>query len=369
MKILLLGFSKMKYMPYINFYLENIDLINNDVHVVCWNRDNKEDINLFEDKITIHSFNRVQEDQVPKTRKIGNFILYRRYVKKIINENKFDFIIVLHTLPGFLLADELLQHWKEKYIFDYRDGTYETFSLFQQCVSNLVCSSHATFISSEGFLNFFSKRCEANSVRKKIYVSHNILTDSLRHREYTKEPFNKIIRISFWGFIRDEGLNRKLIEKVSKDDRFELHFYGREQRVAINLKKYAEQLKAENIIFHGEYCPDERYDFICHTDILHNLYNNYNAMFAMTNKYYDSIIFRIPQLCIPSSQMGKQIRKYGIGLECDPSEEDFCDKVYDYFCNINMNVFARACDIELERILIEYQNGCERIKSVFNEVK
>ena len=33
MKILILGFSKIKYMPYLNVYLENIDRVKNDVHL------------------------------------------------------------------------------------------------------------------------------------------------------------------------------------------------------------------------------------------------------------------------------------------------------------------------------------------------
>ena len=41
MKILIMGFSKIKYMPYMNFYLENINADKNDVHLLYWNRDLK----------------------------------------------------------------------------------------------------------------------------------------------------------------------------------------------------------------------------------------------------------------------------------------------------------------------------------------
>ena len=49
MKILIVGFAKIKYMPYLNVYLENIDRVKNDVHLVYWNRDMKqEDTELLE---------------------------------------------------------------------------------------------------------------------------------------------------------------------------------------------------------------------------------------------------------------------------------------------------------------------------------
>ena len=35
MKILVMGFAKIKYMPYLNFYTDNFDKIGNDVHLLC----------------------------------------------------------------------------------------------------------------------------------------------------------------------------------------------------------------------------------------------------------------------------------------------------------------------------------------------
>ena len=41
MKILIIGPGKMKYMPYIHFYLDNINWKAHDMHVAYWNRDEK----------------------------------------------------------------------------------------------------------------------------------------------------------------------------------------------------------------------------------------------------------------------------------------------------------------------------------------
>ncbi len=83
--------------------------------------------------------------------------------------------------------------------------------------------------------------------------------------------------------------------------------------------------------FHGEYTPEQRYEFVRNTDLIHNLYRDGNTMLAMGNKYYDGVIFYLPQLCMNSSFMAEKAKKADVGFECDPSEDDFCNKVYNYY--------------------------------------
>ena len=56
MKILIMGFSKIKYMPYINFYLGNIDVAANDVHLLYWNRDLMPEDTTVLKGVTLHEF-------------------------------------------------------------------------------------------------------------------------------------------------------------------------------------------------------------------------------------------------------------------------------------------------------------------------
>ena len=69
MKILLMGFAKIKYMPYMNFYLDNISK-ENDIHLVYWNRDcKKEDLSAYEN-LTLYEFSQKQNDDVSQIFKI-----------------------------------------------------------------------------------------------------------------------------------------------------------------------------------------------------------------------------------------------------------------------------------------------------------
>ena len=361
MKILIVGFSKIKYMPYMNFYLENIDIQRNDVHVLYWNRDLKKEDVSFLAGITLHEFSCKQEDDISKFSKIGSFLKFRKYVKKMLKQEKFDFLIILHSLPGVLIYDVLQRKYKNRYIFDYRDSTYERFIPFKRVIGNLVKNSSATFVSSDAFRRFLPE-----SEKYKIFTSHNLLMDSLAHRK-EKKDFGTIsdkIRIAFWGFIRHEEVNRILIKRISADDRFELHYYGREQRVALNLKAYVKEIEAENVFFHGEYKPEDRYEFVRHTDIIHNVYKDPNMMLAMANKYYDAVIFYVPLVSICGSFMAETAKKAGIGFEIDLNEENCLDKLFDEYDNFEKKQFYENCDRELERVLLEYNYGVQLIKKI-----
>lgn len=361
MKILIMGFTKIKYMPYMNFYLDNIDKAKHEVHILYWNRDlQDEDLTKYQGCV-FHEFKCHQEDDVSKSSKIKSFLKFRKFAKKILTSGNYDFLFVLHSLTGVLVADILKRHYCNKYIFDYRDSTYEDFSPFKRVVASITRNAYATFVSSDAFRCFLPADCE-----DRIYTSHNLLLDSLEHRdEKTLHGISSDkIRIAFWGFIRHEDINKEIIRKIAADSRFELHYYGREQQVALNLKAYASELNATNVFFHGEYTPEQRYEFVRQTDIIHNIYYDANTMLAIGNKYYDGLIFRIPQVCMPDSFMGKCVHRAGVGFLLDPASDTFANDIYTKYQNLDTTVFYDACEKELNRVLDEFKNGEQIISDI-----
>lgn len=342
-----------------NFYLDNIDTKMNDVHLLYWNRDLKdEDVSALKD-ITLHEFRCYQEDDVSKISKVTSFFKFRKYVLNVLKEG-FDFLYLLHSFPGVLICDKVKKSYKGKYIFDYRDSTYEAFSPFKAIIAQLTENSFATFVSSDAFRVFLPE-----SQKHKIYTSHNLLSDSLKHRDEKEKNgvFSDKIRVAFWGFIRHEEINREIINKLGGDKRFELHYYGREQQTAQNLKSYVKEKGIDNVFFHGEYKPQDRYSFVCQTDIIHNIYFDNNMMLAMGNKYYDGAIFRIPQVCYPDSFMGKTVAEKGIGCMINPYDDNFTDKLFEYYKSLDREIFNENCDRETERFVAEYNSTCELIKN------
>ena len=182
MKILIIGFAKIKYMPYLNLYLDNIDLCKNDVHLVYWDRLSGEDATLPEG-ITAHAFNESMRDDIPKHKKIQHFIHFKNFVEDIIKKEKFDFIISLTSVVSVLLLNTLIKKYKDKYIFDYRDYTFEWIKPYKALIAKLVENSAMTVYSSEKHLDFLPES-------EKLFIAHNFIKSSL---EYKKEKsFEKV---------------------------------------------------------------------------------------------------------------------------------------------------------------------------------
>lgn len=355
MKILIIGFAKIKYMPYLNLYLENIDRGKNEVHLIYWNRDLKEE-NLDKlEGITLHEFRCLQQDDVAKLTKIENFKKFRDYTVTVL-KNSFDFVVVLHSLPGVLLSKELVSGFKNRYIFDYRDFTYENFLPYKSVIQSLVKNSYRTFVSSDAFRAFLPD-CE------KVLTSHNILAEDLSFEKSCEKESSEKIRVGFWGFIREEKVNTEIIKKLGKDPRFELHYYGREQAVAEKLKAFAAET-ASNIFFHGEYNPSERYEFIKNTDLIHNIYGESNMNLAVSNKYYDGVLFRIPQLVMKKSFMGVMVESGGIGKAVNPFDEDFSDKLFEYYRSIDKKTFNDNCEKVLTWVKAEQSVIADTVRNI-----
>lgn len=361
MKILLMGFAKMKYMPYLRFYFDHIDQTRHEVHILYWNRDGREEDLSAYAGATFHEFRCEQRDDAAKASKITSFVKYRGFAKKVIKRERFDRIFALHTMPAVLAAGVLTRQYKNKFVFDYRDVTYEKFPPFKRLIAGLVRASFATFVSSDGFRAYLPQDC-----KQKILTSHNLLLDSLSHREEREQHGTPSaqIRIGFWGFVRNEELNREIIKKLANDPRFALHYYGREQRVAENLKAFVAEQAIKNVFFHGEYRPEQRYEFARVTDVIHNIYCDANMMLAVSNKYYDGLIFRIPQICMVGSVMGENAMRAGVGAVCDPYREDFAQELYRICTAFDPASLRAGCDAELSRVMEEYNRGTAVIESM-----
>lgn len=344
-------------MPYLKLYLENLNTEKNEVHLVYWNRDEKQEDLSSVENINLHEFKCGQEDEVAKISKIQNFLKFKKYVKSVLKED-FDFLIVLQTVTAVLLFDLLMSgRFKGNYIFDYRDCTYENIRLYKFLVKKLVEKSRITFVSSKGFKKYLPDS-------EKIKCVHNILSEDIEFSE--KQELNKIpsekIRIGFWGFLREEKVNLEIIKKISQDARFELHYYGREQKTALNLKEYVLQNQIKNVFFHGEYNPEEKYEFLKNTDIIHNIYCDDKMLSATSNKFYDGVVFKTPQICMCGTYMGDYVTATGVGLALDPFRDDFVSELYQYSQNIDERILNENCNTVLTQIRKEQEESISVIK-------
>ena len=61
-------------------------------------------------------------------------------------------------MPGIILYRYLRKKYKNNYIYDYRDYTYEKYGFFKKMVNKLIDDSYVTFVSSDGFKKYFNNQ-------------------------------------------------------------------------------------------------------------------------------------------------------------------------------------------------------------------
>lgn len=362
MRVLLLGFGKIAYMPYMNFYLDTLQKIENtQIELVYWDRDGKPDAEVPAQINKAYKFEAHLEEQLPFRKKLKFFERYRSFALKVLRQNRYDRIIVLHTTPGLTLLDYLSMHYKGKYILDFRDVSYEYIPIYRKLVGILSRNAACTFVSSNAFRKFLPSQ-------EEVYTIHNYLEDSLNHiglrSEETRE--REVIRVSYWGLVRQVEVNKAVMDALGNDKRFELHYYGRMQKAGRDMEEYARAKDLRNVFFHGAYMPNDRYEFAKNTDLIHNIYDLGHTMGnAMGNKYYDGAIFEIPQICTAGSHMGDAITERQLGATIDLDDNRIADKLWDYYKGLNWQTFQRNCGTARDAFLAEQNVAKQRLMRFF----
>ena len=355
MKALVLAGANIRHMPYLFFYFEQLSNLKYEITLFYWDRDGLQDRPLPDDVKAI-SFRKKMKNDISKLAKIKYFLEYRKEALKVIKSQQYDRIIVCDTQFAVLLSDILFKKYKKKYIFDYRDPSFERIGIYKKRVDSVILNSKATLISSKAYCDYLPK-CE------HIHTTHNILMGDLTKRNIRRllPRETERIRLAFWGCIRDTEINLSFIKRLANDNRFELHYYGTIDKTAQSIVPYCEDLKINNVFIHGEYLPDQRYDFARSTDIIHNMQNAVDGGNPrMTNKFYDGIIFYLPQICTDGSFMGSETVKYGVGISLDPSIS-FADALYYYYKNMDWGKFEEKCDKCLGEVFREFKRAQKAI--------
>ena len=323
----------LQYCPYLDRYLQRIATFNQKYIVYYWKRSNY-DANY---PANFKSFNHYSSLTKSKFQKLFDFLLFRRWLKKNIKMDSVDKIIVLSTLSGILIFDLLLSN-KDKYIFDIRDYSYEHNKLFYFIEKKMIYSSNFTVISSKGFKKFLPDY--------EYIIGHNFNPKYLSKKKYIYIKHGYPISIVWNGVMRYFDFQKEYIDRLKNDSRFELYYYGD----GPELDKYIRYCKANhinNVHFFGRYDNDEKEKILAKADFLNNCYgskyNENETKYAISNKFYDGIIFHIPQIVEPNSFKSELVRKHCIGVSL-PSDELFADKLAEYYYTLDENTFNSDCD-------------------------
>lgn len=344
----------LKYCPYLNKYIQIFDENKVDYDIIFWNRSG-DNLTLSSNYISYNKSSVLNRNPIEK---ISDFIEYKFWLEKLLISKGYEKLVVLTTLTGVLLYKSLLKNFKGKYIFDIRDYSYESLIPFYKMEEKLIRNSYFTCISSHGFKEFLPRNYN-------YVIAHNFnYADLIHKKHYRKKKENTALNVVFNGSIRYFDHQSLIINKLKNDNRFKMIYHGTGPELEI-YKSYCKDNKINNIEFTGEYKNSDKYKLLEDADILNNSYGTKKLMevkYAISNKYYDGIIYGIPQLVEDKTFKCNLTEKIGIGVGLNVYDENFADRIYNYYFRIDEENFNISCNDTLDKIISEDNHYLEKIK-------
>jgi len=341
MKIALILPNNVWFCPYVSIYTEVFKNYGIDYDIISWSRDGSH-----EDAIQFY--------YVPKSRSIVAMLYsYRRFasfVKKTIRKNRYDRLVVFTPQSGIFLRAYLKKEFKDRYILDYRDLSIEQKAIFKRPFIDLLQNSFANVISSPGFKEYLPNGFD-------YILSHNFNVSEVRKAVKDKtivEINKKPIDILTIGGIRDYDSNVQIIEHLINLGDFTVRFVGKGPSAAA-LQQKSVELSANNVSFEGYYPKEKEKNYIEESTFLNIYYPrkpSHDA--AISNRFYNSLIYRKPMITTKNTTQGDYAEKYNVGVALDNCD-NLSNVLREYVTTINAKRFCEDCNGLLQGFLYDYE--------------
>ncbi len=330
-KVAVIGVANLYSMPYSRKYTSALENSNMEYDLIFWDREA-----VGEEAYNYHAFRKKINSSKNVFLKLFSFFQFRKYAIKILDENQYDKIILLYSLPAVLLRKYLKKHYKKNYIFVYTDYSFEKNPIYKAWIKSAVENSYFTTVTSVGFIKYLPQS-------ENILPSHNImdLEDSDAISEKSLDE-SKIV-ISYIGMLRQFHHIIKFVKLMANDNRFIINYYGN-GFCEDELRKFIKAKKIKNVFFYGKYEPEDKMRFINECDIINNCFaNDKFQKYAMTNRFYDAILNLKPQIVNVGSHSQKIVEEYVLGIAVNLDEKSLGDKLYKWYKSINMDELYTSC--------------------------
>ncbi len=341
MKIAIVVPNNVWFCPYVNIYTEVLKKHYIPYDIISWNRDGKQE-------------EAIQYNYVPKSRNplvlIWSYKKYASFVKKIVKSNRYERLIVFTPQLAIFLCDYLKREFKNKYIFDYRDLSLEQKPYFKKSFLKILKNSYANVISSPGFRRYLPEGFD-------YLLSHNFNVEAVRKaikdESVPKFKSNPIDVLTIGG-IRDFDSNVQVIEHLANVDGFSVRFVGKGPS-AVDLQNRAKELKATNISFEGYYPKEKEQDYVKEATFLNIYYPRRPSHdSAISNRFYNSLIYRKPMITTKNTTQGDYAEKYNIGVALENCES-LPEVLKSYIASIDANEYCINSNKLLRDFLLDYE--------------
>lgn len=326
------------FCPFVNIYTQILDEYGINYDIINWDKAGNESLASISYKDNVGN---------SSLSKLLGYWRFSKFIKKNLKHNNYDKVIVFSSQIGIFCSNFLKKHYPTKYIFDFRDLSIEQRRIFKTSFKRLLNNSYRNVISSPGFIKYLPSGNE-------YIISHNFIVSEVKSAlsKIDNIGITQPIEVLTIGGIRDADSNIPVIDALGNDERYSLRFVGKGPDAAI-LEKHVKNKNYKNVSFEGYYKKEDEPDIIKTTQFLNIFYpNKISHITALSNRFYNSIIYRKPMITTRGQIQGDFCEKYNLGIAISDASE----------LNIKLKEWLQNEDLE------DYQNRCiSLLKSFLND--
>lgn len=354
MKVCIIGHTERNYLPYMEKYVRFFAENGVECDIICWQREEK---NVHAAPGEYHFCEPIGEGAPGKLR---SYLRFRKFVIGILERNQYDKLVVLTTVPAIVLKGYLKKHYRGRYLFDFRDYSFEKFGPYRKAVDALIEDSELTTISSHGFLDFLSPN-------PKITMNHNIAFQDIVE-EAPDLSEKQVINIGFIGGVRYFDENTFLIDKLKNTFRYQLWYIGQPTKDC-DLQSYCEAHGVTNVSFIGKYDNAQKPELYRSIDVINSIYGNTSleVTTALPNRLYEACLFKKPIISSKGTYLGEVIQQYRLGVVVDAEFDDVLAVLDDYINHFNAAEFREGCEAFLRVVRRDEDKLAERLREFIAE--
>lgn len=340
MKVLILSVSDKRHMSMVAPYEEYLNKCDIRYDIIRVSRyDDIKEVHKKEKACDIYEFPFNQSTSENKLKKIVPFWRFRRFAKKLIAKNKYDFIIIWNENTAVLFADVLLKLYRYKYCVNVRD-IFEI-PLLKKLFNLVIEKSY--FSTSPTPAEIFGD--------KKYYITlynrDTKIAEYVAKKKRLKDR-NEKLRITFMGLYASAPKTfQHTVDVFANDERFELCFYG--DGFDTELMDYVNMKHIYNVVTGGAFLYENTYQYLEEADIINSYYNNFDISpnlpyVAGVKQSYTPMLY-LPAINDERTTWGSISKKYGFSyLVNDENINTLPDDLFEWYHAIDFEKFKEGCD-------------------------
>lgn len=147
-----------------------------------------------------------------------------------------------------------------------------------------------------------------------------------------------------------------------------MEFFGTSTKEE-QMRRAIDGFDCERIIFHGAYSAAEKESILQKVDILFNAYGNGIPLldYALSNKLYDSLIYKKPILTCPGTYMTEMAGPFAYPI--DLSRETSLDALYNWYMKVDGSKAVGYAENRMASIVLENSVTKAKIEKCFVEMR